>query len=325
MLLELTARADDDGRRLDRILRKALPNYSLSLIHRLLRQKRILVDGNSAQGSQRVRSGQIITVPPDALPRPPPFTLPPSHLSPLPIVYESPSILILNKPRGLAVHGPDSLDTLVQAYLAGKTAPSISFRPGPLHRLDKPSSGLIVFSKSLAGARFFSGLMQEGKIKKQYLAIAEGLIEKKEVWDDELERDRTLKKTFAGAHGGRIKSGENGPKRALTAVTPLARYGGYTFILAEISTGRTHQIRAQAAFHGHPLSGDKKYGGLPESAGFFLHARKLEFLNPAEDAADGPDSLPAFVTAEVPLAFRKRIEELFPLYYNSIECSGNIS
>ena len=290
MSITLTAAGDDDGRRLDRILRKALRDLPLSAIHRLLRKGTVLVDGKTASADTRIGTGQIITIPEynhgvtrrkeeksnqnSVKLRGEKFELPE-------ILYEGEGLLILNKPAGLAVHGRGSLEDMVLDYLKPKLPPSLSFRPGPLHRLDKPSSGAIVFSTNLRGARFFSALMRQRKIKKSYLALVEGVIKKDEVWQDELARDQDLKKTFTNDSKGRLREGET--KTALTRVSPLAGnsaclQAGSTLILAEIETGRTHQIRAQAAARGHPLLGDKKYGGkpFPGGGGFLLHAWRME-------------------------------------------------
>ncbi|MDR1318503.1 MAG: RluA family pseudouridine synthase, partial [Treponema sp.] len=206
--MELKTGGDDDGRRLDRVLRKALPETPLSLIHKFLRQGRVLVNGLPAKPSSRVGAGDTITFPepregpgaeqrgasePGVSSPSPPRSPPP--LSP-DLLWQGAGLLVFNKPAGLAVHGPESLDAAVRAALAGRLAPSLSFRPGPLHRLDKPTSGVIVFSSSLEGARFFSALLREGRVKKYYLALVEGIVEGPEIWEDKLVRDRAAKKTF---------------------------------------------------------------------------------------------------------------------------------
>jgi 23S rRNA pseudouridine955/2504/2580 synthase len=145
--------------------------------------------------------------------------------------------------------------------------------------------------------------MRERKLRKEYLAITDGIIwpmGTQTVWIDELVRDQEAKKTLAP------DAGEKSSRQALTRVRPLVCSGDHTLILAEIETGRTHQIRAQAAARGHPLSGDRKYGGRPLSGGFFLHARTLEF--PAEAAFPG---LPRRVEAPLPEGFTRKIRELF--------------
>jgi 23S rRNA pseudouridine955/2504/2580 synthase len=308
MPLTLTAGRDDGDRRLDRILRKALPELPLSALHRLLRKGRVLVNGKAAHGEARIAEGSVIVIsglpetrPAQAagtqasLPEAPGTQKMPQN-GKLDILSEEQGLLVLNKPAGLAVHGPDSLDEMVRSYLAGSLSPSLSFKPGPLHRLDKPTSGIIVFSSDLAGARFFSAMLRAGRIKKQYLAIADGILEKAETWEDSLVRDTEAKKT--------VTVTENG-KEALTRITPLALSAGHSLLLAEIFTGRTHQIRAQAASRGHPLSGDKKYGGSPQNGGFFLHAWKIEI--PPQGSGK-----PLSITAPLPRRFSHKIKELFP-------------
>jgi 23S rRNA pseudouridine955/2504/2580 synthase len=320
--LALTAAVDDDGRRLDRVIRKAAPDLPLSAIHRLLRKGRVLLDGKPSDAAARVKAGQVIeirgieadpgapyaasasSVPMTSVPAACHRTDPP----PLPpVLFEGEGLLILNKPPGLLVHGRGSLEEIVRLYLKPRLPPSLSFRPGPLHRLDKPAGGIIVFSTSLEGARRFSALMRERKLHKEYLAIADGIVEHRGIrsartnwitWIDELSRNGEAGKTLAGP------GGENS-REALTRVRPLAQAGNRTLILAEIETGRTHQIRAQAAAHGHPLSGDRKYGGLPLPGGFFLHARALEF-----DGTDFP-GLPRRIEAPLPGSFTLKIRELF--------------
>jgi 23S rRNA pseudouridine955/2504/2580 synthase len=285
--VELITGDNDKGRRLDRILRKALPEHPLPLIHRLLRQGRVFVNKKPAKANDRLDSGVIISIPSleDTVK---PAVAVKSLPSPE-ILFEGCGFLAVNKPAGISVHGDNSMETMVRSYLADKLPVSLSFKPGPMHRLDKPSSGIVVFSASLEGARLFSSLLKEQKVKKTYLAIVEGNVEKEEIWEDILIRDKNIKKTF-------ISQNENG-KTAITKVKPIMEAGGNTLVIAEIATGRTHQIRAQAAEHGHVLFGDKKYGSAFKG-GFFLHAWKMEFLE-------------FFITAPLTERFNKKIEELF--------------
>jgi 23S rRNA pseudouridine955/2504/2580 synthase len=287
--VELITGDNDKGRRLDRILRKALPEHPLPLLHRLLRQGRVLVNGKRAKANDRLDSGVKISIPSleDAV-------KPAIAVKPLPcpeILFQDSLFLAVNKPVGISVHGSNSLETMVRSFLADKLPPSLSFKSGPMHRLDKPSSGIVVFSASIEGARLFSSLLKEQKVRKTYLAIVEGNIEKEEIWEDILIRDKNKKKTFVSE-----KKTDNG-KTAVTKVKPLSTKGGYTLVIAEIATGRTHQIRAQAAEHGHVLLEDKKYGSNFKG-GFFLHAWKMEFLD-------------FNIEAPLPQRFIKKIEELF--------------
>jgi 23S rRNA pseudouridine955/2504/2580 synthase len=289
--MEMIAGADDGGRRLDRLLRKALPDMPLSAIHRLLRQGRVLAGDKPGGAADRIGAGTVIRILGDAadgarrLPRPDP----PSRergAAPSPeLLLEAPGLLLVNKPAGMPVHGPaprgETLETLVRSFLADRLSPSLSFRPGPLHRLDRNTSGVMVFSSSLEGARRFSALLREGRVVKRYLALAEGRIEGEEVWEDHLFRDRAAGKSFIAA------AGTGTGRRALTKVRALANSDRFSLILLEIATGRTHQIRAQAAARGHPLAGDRKYGGGPRKGGFLLHALSIAFPWPEAGAGDG--------------------------------------
>jgi 23S rRNA pseudouridine955/2504/2580 synthase len=291
-LMELITGENDKGRRLDRILRKALPDHPLPLIHRLLRQGKVLVNGKPAKAQERVDSGVNINIPLKDIPNSPKTSRP---LPSPEIIWRGQGLIAVNKTEGTAVHGENSLDEAVRSFLAGELAPSLSFKPGPLHRLDKPSSGIVIFSTGLDGARLFSSLMRERKVRKTYLAIVEGEINGEEIWEDRLARDGDKKKTFvAGSEDGKI---------AITKVRPLATEGGYSLVMAEIATGRTHQIRAQAASHGHPLANDRKYGGHGfngefDRGGFFLHAWKIEFSDNK-------------VEAPLPVKFKEKIKSLF--------------
>ena len=324
--LSLIAQEDDAGRRLDRILRKALPDYPLSAIHRILRKGRVLVNGKPGRGEDRISAGALIELTDKeskdtaGVNKGRADFLQQKNISKINIIWNEDGLLILNKPAGLSVHGgsgqEDNLDMRVKEYCKRKLPPSLSFRPGPLHRLDKASSGIVVFALNLEAAKRFSALIKERKIRKQYLAVLEGELKQSESWKETLVRDQKAQKTFVACGSGRNQ------KEALTFITPLARanYNGtaYTYARLEIKTGRTHQIRAQAAYHGHPLAGDRKYGGHPlprPYTGFFLHARELEF--PLEPNAES--EIPLVIRAPLPKAFAEIVNKLFDNFEKRIQ------
>jgi 23S rRNA pseudouridine955/2504/2580 synthase len=216
-------------------------------------------------------------------------------VSEISILYEGEGILAVNKPRGISAQ--EELTDWVRAYLDGKTAPSLSFRPGPLHRLDRESSGVIVFGSSLSGARRFSELMRGGLLQKTYIALFEGILRGESLWRDTLRYSRPARKTLV--------SGESVPARdakfAQTRVIPIDERGGFTAALVEIATGRRHQIRAQSAARGFPLYGDLKYGGKNPPP-FFLHAGRLAF-------PDG-SPFPPSISAPLPSDFRQKLKSL---------------
>ena len=239
---------------------------------------------------------------------------------------------IINKPYGIQVHGTDdSLDVQVRAFLKAHAVSkenegvsdkaftketSLSFTPGPLHRLDKNTTGILVFSKSLKGAREFSKILQEHKIQKIYTGIIQGNLGEKQDWNDSITNERKTTKKFytvkatAGINS-KSQDSKNNTKTAVTTVTPLAhgKYNGMEITLAEffIKTGRKHQIRSQSALHGFPLLGDTAYGGkcITEKNGklkkeFFLHATELIF----EDDFSSDFGMPKTICCPVPEDFK---------------------
>jgi 23S rRNA pseudouridine955/2504/2580 synthase len=309
----MIAALDDAGRRLDRLLRKALPSIPLSALHRLLRKRQVLLDGKPADASARVREGASITVlVPDNIvsPEPVPATesrqssetrrLTQTALTPESILWQGNGLLILNKPAGIPTHGEDSLETWVRAFLVDRLSPSLSFKSGPLHRLDTPTSGVIVFSTSLEGARYFSALIREQRVCKRYIALLGAQLDKSARWEDALFRDKVAKKTLVMEAGA---CSDTKLPYARTAVYPLAVSEGCSLVMVEISTGKTHQIRAQAAFHGCPLLGDQKYGGSALVGGLLLHAYSLAFPAPNGEAL--------VIKAPLPRAFYQYINVRF--------------
>ncbi len=319
---------DDEGRRLDRVLRKALGGMPLSAIHKALRKGDIRVAGARRDPESRCAAGEVVEISgvllvPDGISLGISPGGPPSPAAPLappptfPIVLEVPDLVFVDKPIGMLVHdGADSLEARVRRYLAPALEPSLSFAPGPLHRLDRNTSGVIAFSKSIGGARAFSEALRERRITKTYLALLEGRLGASAEWDDFLARDGESRRSLVSAAPKLFEtSPEAAPcadsraaraKEALTVVTPLAFSGGFTLAAIALGTGRTHQIRAQAAAHGHPLAGDRKYGGHPCGQPYYLHAWRLS------TSGISLPGLPPSVEAPIPYYFIEKVRELFP-------------
>ncbi len=274
--IEYTAGNDDDGRRLDRVVRRMLATVPLTAVYAAIRTGKVRVNGRRKRGDARIATGDVIAIdrrfardldrpkpePRDSARRPKTGR---TAIAPSDVVFENAHLVVMNKPAGVLTHGDDSLADSVELYLRDKMRDSLSFRPGPLHRLDRNTSGIVVFSKSLLGAQRFTEELGLNLIRKEYIAVLEGAIETATVWTERIDRDRTNRVSYAAVEG----------YDALTEVFPIARCAGLTLAGIVIATGRTHQIRAHAAHHGAPLAGDVKYGGRSSTSGYLLHAVRL--------------------------------------------------
>ncbi len=286
---DFTAGKDDDGRRLDRVLRIFLNNKSLGEIYKLIRKGLIKVNHAKCKPEQHVNQGDLISIAAFLLENQnadKAENLNDSSLQ-LKIIFQNEHLLIIDKPYGTSVHGseksPDSgLDKIVLSYyeknLKDKKAASLSFRPGPLHRLDRNTTGLLVFSLSLEGAKYFSDSIKNHTVQKKYLGLAQGKLSQSEVWEDNIQEADSSEDGFYT-----VVEDEQG-KKAVTIAKPLlyTSIGVIPVTLVEytIKTGRKHQIRLQSKLHQHSLIGDKAYGGKAckeLKREYYLHAYSLIF------------------------------------------------
>lgn len=321
-----TAGKDDSDRRLDRILRRFLSEENLSSIYKLLRKGLVKVNGKKADGNFRVSEGDDIQIADVLLSSASSESEKQGAESASPlskniIIFKNESILILNKPYDIPVQPSSSkgasLAEIVQKdYELTHQKNSLSFRTGPLHRLDRKTTGLIAFSQNLEGAKWFSEKIKTHEIRKIYLAILEGKLTEKCVWEDRIQKTESGKRKVEndffeneGFHTVSVNSSDEG-KFAHTEVEPVSYgvFNGKDVTLARvlITTGRTHQIRSQCAYHGFPLLGDTAYGGTKIDSkrfgqDFFLHAAELYFPK------DNPLGLPEKIITEFPKSFTQII------------------
>ena len=171
----------------------------------------------------------------------------------LEIVHEDADIIIVNKPVGLVTHpgAGNPNNTLAGALLNYLPELQNVPRAGLVHRLDKETSGLLVIAKTAAAHQHLVLLMQQRLIKREYQAIAEGLIERPGTVDANIGRNRNIRTKMAVVSDG---------KRAVTHYTVAERLRAHTLLDISLETGRTHQIRVHMAHIKHPLVGDKRYG-----------------------------------------------------------------
>jgi 23S rRNA pseudouridine1911/1915/1917 synthase len=287
------------GARLDRWLAAQFPQFSRARLQEWIEAGLVLVNGDAAKASQRLRGGEKIVVEP----RPRPPLRAEAESIPLDVPYEDGDLLIVNKPAGMSVHAGagNSRGTLVNALLGrgqslsrGGTQEQDPLRPGIVHRLDKNTSGLIVIAKNDEAHAKLADAFRTRTVEKTYLALAEGRFkEPSGTIDLRIGRDpahRTRMKAFLvrPRPGRQISVGR--AREALTAWHELAEYTAATLIEVQLHTGRTHQIRVHFSAVKHPLVGDTLYGaapqlfvgkaGLPALGRQFLHAAILGFPHP---------------------------------------------
>lgn len=279
--------------RLDLFLSERLNGLSRSRIQALIKSEHIRVNDLPAKASYKLRQGDrvIVSTPAPALPILEPEAL---HLG---IIYEDESILVLNKPQGLVVHPGPGHDrgTLVHGLLehCGQLSGMGGYlRPGIVHRLDKDTSGLMVVAKNDRVHAFLSKQFKSGEVKKEYVALVNGLVEANEGKIElPIGRHPSRRKEMAVVSAG--------GRPAITVWKTLERFQpGFSLLSVTLKTGRTHQIRVHLSHLGHPVVGDRVYGhglnrwkrnplyrkgSLPEIRRQMLHSRSLGFIDPDQD------------------------------------------
>ena len=277
---ELILTNQEAPQRVDRFLVKYLNQASKGTVHKLLRKKAIKVNGKRIKENFMLSVDDVMQIfladDTFATLREEPKKVSAEEVD-LDVVYEDSEILVLNKPVGLLTH-PDkneyknTLATKVLYYLAdlvGKT-----FKPAPIQRLDKNTSGLVLFAKTYESLKEYNIYMRERKIGKRYITVVEGNVKSSGEVKGFLTKDeRTNRVTLSETEGEGVF--------VHTKYNPIKYQSGYTLCEIELLTGRSHQIRASLSWIGFPIVGDAKYGGR-KVAGYpyqLLHAWKLILPN----------------------------------------------
>ncbi len=286
---------DAAGQRLDKFARRVLPDLPLSAIYKLIRTKKIRVNGVRCEEAQVLSAGDLVSIRDQAVmsrqaaPKPSPKpalkgSAPPRGLERL---HEDKHILVLNKPGGLAVHPGTGITgtTLVdwvRAHLG--EVPEGDFKPAPAHRLDRETSGVIVVAKSRQAIVRLAEIFTNEHPTKVYLALVMG----------KTPRDGLIDLRLAEHQQSAASKAERGVnmQEARTRYRTLAQNRDTSLVEVEIETGRTHQIRRHFEAIGHPVVGDTKYGDFPFNRRaraewglkrMFLHAARLGLPHPVTD------------------------------------------
>ena len=282
----------EEGQTLEKYIQKLLKSAPNSFIYKLFRKKDVKVNGHHEDRKFVISENDEVSV----YVKEEQFeeflkekAYQPNNQIQDWIVYEDENVLLINKPRGLLVQKStpqdESLDQMVVEYLIykGEYDPNkeLAFKPGPAHRLDRNTSGMVVFGKNHQSLELLFELFKNHDlINKHYLALVVGKMEKeKDTINAPLRKDEKTNTVT-------VTSLEKGGKTAKTVYKVIKSYEDYSLLDVTLLTGRTHQIRVHLAYINHPIIGDEKYGDFQANRVFknkygfnkqFLHAYKMGF------------------------------------------------
>ncbi len=307
------------GQRLDKFLQKYLTEAPKSFLYKMLRKKNIKRNGRRAEGSEILREGDVLTlflsdatlekfsggrgragavksqrVEGDVVPR--------REAATLDILYENEHIALINKPAGMLSQKASAGDvSLVEHFLEYTGGGEMGFSPGICNRLDRNTSGIVIGGKTLSGLQCMSELLRERKIEKYYLAVVQGVMAKKGIRQAWLKKDKKTNKVEI------LEQDTPEASYIKTGYEPLAADGTCTLVRIRLYTGKTHQIRSHLASLGHPILGDRKYGGRIAGSHIkrqLLHAYELRFPLLEGDFSDLSERI---FRAELPEDFYQEI------------------
>ena len=286
---DIFVKCEDAGKRLDRFLSENINEISRSHIQRLIKGRHVRVNGARRKNSFRVSEGELVEV---AIPDIQEQKLKAEKI-PLDIIYEDEDIIVVNKDSGISVHPGAGVrsGTLVNALLSCTASLSPygePYRPGVVQRLDKETSGVIVFAKTARAHLSIAEQFKKRQVDKRYIAL---------VWGRLKESHGEINVPLGRDSGDRkkISSRTRKGREARTFFKVVEDLPGFSLLELHPITGRTHQIRAHLKFIHHPIVGDTKYGGamwkgiqhrmkrdrIRKFDRIALHASYLSFVHPA--------------------------------------------
>ncbi|EEO27458.1 RluA family pseudouridine synthase [Oxalobacter paraformigenes] len=278
----ITATENEDGQRIDNYLFRTFKGVPKSHVYRILRSGEIRVNKKRVDQTYRIRTGDIIRIPPVKTAEQKEKHIPPAGFD---ILYEDDSVLVINKPAGVAVHGGSGVSYGVIEQLR-------AMRPGAkflelVHRLDKETSGILVLAKKRSALTRLHEQIRDGSVDKRYQALVHG------DWKNPRQHVRLPLLKYHTAEGERRVRVDESGQASHTIFNVLKHYPDFTLLEAELKTGRTHQIRVHLASSGFVIAGDDKYGdfelnrqlqkgkkGEDALKRMFLHAYKITFIHP---------------------------------------------
>jgi len=291
-VLEFKVSADAAGQRLDKYVRRALRDVPLSHVFKMLRTRKVRVNGQRGRAEQLLAEGDLVVIRGDEeklLAAPAAGGARPRGGPRFGVLLEDHAILAVDKPSGLAAHPGTGIEgtTLVEearGYLrVPADLPATEFRPSPAHRLDRETSGIVLVAKTRKAMVGLTEIFTKGtEVRKAYLALVKG----------KMPRDAGTIDVPLSEHEQTAKSKDKRGVNFQEAITHYKVLGSMkeaSLLSLRIETGRTHQIRRHLQAVGHPVAGDKRYGDFPFNrsakqrwglARMFLHAWKLSLPHP---------------------------------------------
>ena len=267
-----------DGVRLDHYLIKSGIGITRSNLQRLIREGHVRLNGRIIQPSHKIREGDVIEAHYEVKT---PMEVRPQPL-PLKIVYEDRDIVIIDKDKGVVVHPSRGHrdQTLVNGLLyhcGGLPSGSSKLRPGVVHRLDKDTTGLILFAKTDEALSRLGIMVERRQLERRYCAIVWGRVP-----TDTFEIDAPIGRDTIN----RMKMAVTpiGSKEARTVLKVVDRFGVATRLEVSLRTGRTHQIRTHLEHLGHPVVGDPDYGGrsarvVKDERGYLIFKKIMKVID----------------------------------------------
>jgi 23S rRNA pseudouridine955/2504/2580 synthase len=291
-----TVAADEAGQRIDNFLMRHFKTVPRSRVYRLLRKGEVRVNRKRVDAEYRIQEGDEVRLPPvrietDSQPGRPSSSL--IELIERAVIFQDRHLLIVNKPAGVAVHGGSGMSFgVIETLRASRPRETLEL----VHRLDRDTSGCLGIARDRATLTALHALIRNGGMHKTYLALVAGS------WQLGTKRVDAPLATDNRQHGERHVRVATAGKDSVSVFKPVQFFGSLaTLMEVDIPTGRTHQIRVHAAFAGHPLLGDDKYGDRARNADLKAHGLKRTFLHAQSLAFEWPGSgVPFHVSAPLP-------------------------
>lgn len=296
---EFIIQKNEENQRFDKYLKKLLPNATTSFLYKMMRKKNIVINKKKVEGNEKLKAGDIVSI----------FlsdetfdkfhvnleelkveynTLKGLNLKGLKIVFEDDEMIVADKPYNMLSQKASDKDLSANEYLLGymisKGELSFeefqTFRPSVVNRLDRNTTGLLLFGKTLNALQQLGEGIRNRSIEKYYRAIVSGELKEELELKGYLLKDDKTNKVFY--HKDQVE----GSDYIETGVKPLLSKNGLTLVEIHLITGKTHQIRLHLSSIGHPILGDMKYGDEKINKKYYeshkvnhqlLHAYRLEF------------------------------------------------